>query len=111
MIELNSIVNDLSGEEYKAGKIIVKMNSGLEIMEVNGHEDEVIVEIIKEGNAGLEYKLSQLLDKPFSDLKIRRNILWPIKQIGSHIDAVYRYAAENPHIIGAPISSPHFSYF
>lgn len=108
MIELNSIVYDLLGEEYKAGKIIAKLNTGLEILEVNGREDEVIVEIIKEGNAGLEYKLSQLFDKPFSDLEIRRNILWPIKQIGSHTDAVYRYAAEKPHIIGALISLKEF---
>lgn len=108
MIALNSKVNDLSGEEYTAGKILVKLNSGLKIMEVIGHEDEVMVEIVKEGNAGGEYKLHQLLDKQFLNLKIRRNILWPIKQIGSYIDDVYRYVAEKPTIIGKLISLKDF---
>ena len=72
---------DPAGNEYTSGEIIVKLDSGLEIKEAIGHKDEVIVEIIKKGNDGLEYKLLQLLDKNFFNLETKRNILWPIKQI------------------------------
>lgn len=108
MITINPKMFDPAGDEYISGKIIVELDSGLEIKEAIGHEDEVIVEIIKEENDGLEYKLLQLLDKIFFNLETKRNILWPIKQIGSLTDDVYRYAAVKPHFIGEPVPIKKF---